>query len=280
VQGHLYGLDDDSWAEESEVTWNTAPNLAQGVSAGNLIANRFIAEQGDSAHIQGQVVFTRDDYRNRMFDVTEFLQAQSDFTASFMISQDPRWDIEIPSLESGDTQVDGIDILSSEGGSGSSPGPQLRLVRLPDSDGDGISDQAELETFGSNPNLADADGDNLNDGEELLLYLTNPSSADSDSDGSNDSDEVVAGTDPNDSSSRFEISSIQVFSNDSVELQWNSVDERVYRVYRSETLEADSWGEPIGVENGDGSVQSFIDSDLSDGVSFFYRLEVEHPEGA
>ena len=98
----------------------------------------------------------------------------------------------IPSLESGDTQVDGIDILSSEGGSGSSPGPQLRLVRLPDSDGDGISDQAELETFGSNPNLADADGDNLNDGEELLLYLTNSSSADSDSDGSNDSDEVVA----------------------------------------------------------------------------------------
>ena len=278
VQGHLYGLDDDSWAEEQDVTWNTAPNLAQGVSAGNLIANRFITEQGDSAHIQGQVVFTRDDYRERMYNVTEFLQAQSDFTASFMISQDPRWDIDIPSLDSGDTQVDGIDILSSEGGSNSSPGPRLRLVRLLDSDDDGISDQAEVETFGSNPNVADADGDNLNDGEELLLHQTNPALADSDSDGSDDSDEVVAGTDPNDSASKFEISSIQVLSDGSVELRWSSVGERVYRVYRSETLEEDSWGEPIGIENGDGNVQSFIDNDLDSRASFFYRLEVEHPE--
>ena len=271
----LYGLDDDSWAEEQDVTWNTAPNLAQGVSAGNLIANRFITEQGDSAHIQGQVVFTRDDYRERMYNVTEFLQAQSDFTASFMISQDPRWDIDIPSLDSGDTQVDGIDILSSES---SSTGPRLRLVRLLDSDDDGISDQAEVETFGSNPNVADADGDNLNDGEELLLHQTNPALADSDSDGSDDSDEVVAGTDPNDSTSKFEISSIQILSDGSVELQWSSVDERVYRVYRSETLEEGSWGEPIGIENGDGNVQSFIDNDLDSRASFFYRLEVKHPE--
>ena len=147
VQGHLYGLDDDSWADAGNVTWNTAPNLAQGVSAGNLIGDRFITEQGDSAHLQGQVVFTRDDYRNRIFNVTEFLQEQSDSTASFMISQDPRWDIALPSLATGDTQVDGLDIQSSETGAG----PQLRLVRLQDTDGDGISDQAEAETFGDRP---------------------------------------------------------------------------------------------------------------------------------
>ena len=99
-----------------------------------------------------------------------------------------------------------------------------------------------------------------------------------DVDGSNDSDEVVAGTDPNDSTSKFEISSIQILSDGSVELQWSSVDERVYHVYRSETLEEGSWGEPIGIENGDGNVQSFIDNDLDSRASFFYRLEVKHPE--
>ena len=271
VQGHLYGLDDDSWADAGNVTWNTAPNLAQGVPAGNLIGDRFITEQGDSAHLQGQVVFTRDDYRNRIFNVTEFLQEQSDSTASFMISQDPRWDIAIPSLATGDTQVDGLDIQSSETGSG----PQLRLVRLQDTDGDGISDQAEAETFGTDPTIADADEDRLNDAEELLLYQTDPSISDTDGDGCLDGCEIIAGTDPHDPRSKLEISSLEFVSAAAVELQWDSVAERVYRLYRSANLEPGSWGNPIATQAGTGQVLSFIDNNLQGSTRYFYRVEVE-----
>lgn len=36
-----------------------------------------------------------------------------------------------------------------------------------DSDGDGLSDRAERNTYGTNPNEADTDGDGVNDGTEI-----------------------------------------------------------------------------------------------------------------
>ena len=38
---------------------------------------------------------------------------------------------------------------------------------IPDSDGDGLSDGAEINTYGSNPNLVDTDGDGVSDGNEV-----------------------------------------------------------------------------------------------------------------
>jgi lipoprotein-anchoring transpeptidase ErfK/SrfK len=71
-----------------------------------------------------------------------------------------------------------------------------------DTDGDGLSDTAELTVYHTNPNLADADGDGYADGLEIqngysprhgggkkLLEV------DSDSDGVNDSWEITLGTD-------------------------------------------------------------------------------------
>ncbi len=58
---------------------------------------------------------------------------------------------------------------------------------LPDTDGDGIGNNTDL----------DDDGDQLSDAFEALLG-TNPLSADSDSDGLSDFDEIAGGTDPND----------------------------------------------------------------------------------
>jgi hypothetical protein len=46
--------------------------------------------------------------------------------------------------------------------------------RNPDTDGDGLSDGAEVNTYGTNPLLADTDGDGLSDGAEVLIYGTNP----------------------------------------------------------------------------------------------------------
>jgi len=48
----------------------------------------------------------------------------------------------------------------------------------PDTDGDGLSDGAEVNTHGTNPLIVDTDGDGLTDGEEVLTYGTNPNVSD------------------------------------------------------------------------------------------------------
>ena len=66
-----------------------------------------------------------------------------------------------------------------------------------DSDGDGISDQDEINLYGTNPNAADTDQDGLNDGDEITVHGTNPNTADTDSDGLSDAAEInIHGTNP------------------------------------------------------------------------------------
>jgi outer membrane protein OmpA-like peptidoglycan-associated protein len=62
--------------------------------------------------------------------------------------------------------------------------------KLADTDGDGLSDGAEVLTHKTNPTKADTDGDGLKDGEEVNNYKTDPNKADTDGDGLNDGQEV------------------------------------------------------------------------------------------
>ncbi|HRA48947.1 MAG TPA: hypothetical protein PK819_12835, partial [Thermomicrobiales bacterium] len=74
-----------------------------------------------------------------------------------------------------------------------------------DSDGDGVSDQLELDTFGTSPFLTDSDGDGLPDGTEafgLNGWLTAPALWDTDGDGIGDGEELQNGTNPLDPASR------------------------------------------------------------------------------
>ena len=67
-----------------------------------------------------------------------------------------------------------------------------------DTDGDGVDDGAEIETFETDPCNPDSDGDGLNDGDEVFgVPATDPNNADSDGDGFSDSEELQAGSDPN-----------------------------------------------------------------------------------
>ena len=59
-----------------------------------------------------------------------------------------------------------------------------------DSDGDGLSDQYEVEIAHTNPNKADSDGDGLSDSDEINVYETNASNPDTDNDGLKDGEEV------------------------------------------------------------------------------------------
>jgi hypothetical protein len=169
AQGYVYGIDANTWSE-STLTWTNAPNLKKNKSAGNKIANRVIDGEGTTAHILGQLVAASTTASEKMIDVTEYLRSQPNRVPSFLITQDPRWDVTLPSLAAGDTQPGGLEITSSEGSSD----PYLRIVRLKDTDGDGISDEAETNTFATSPNDVDSDNDGLSDGNEVLVLLTNP----------------------------------------------------------------------------------------------------------
>ncbi|MBK5114905.1 MAG: DUF2341 domain-containing protein, partial [Candidatus Heimdallarchaeota archaeon] len=60
-----------------------------------------------------------------------------------------------------------------------------------DTDDDFVSDYLEIFTHHTNPLNPDTDSDNLNDYMELYVYKTNPSAPDSDYDGLDDFDEVI-----------------------------------------------------------------------------------------
>ena len=80
----------------------------------------------------------------------------------------------------------------SIGRSSSSP---ITIHATPDdSDGDGVSDDDEIDA-GTDPNNPDSDGDGIPDGSEIASG-TNPTNSDTDTDGSNDSEDLYP-LDPN-----------------------------------------------------------------------------------
>ena len=123
AQAHVYALATTNWSQGA-ITWATAPNLKQNVTAGNTIAKQCVTGAGDTAFIVGQVIVNSTTASERLIDVTDWLRGFTNTTVSFVVSQDPRWDVELPSLTTGDTQPDGMKILTGEGGNA----PRLRLV--------------------------------------------------------------------------------------------------------------------------------------------------------
>ena len=72
-------------------------------------------------------------------------------------------------------------------------------VVFEDNDGDGISNDDEVNIYHTDPNNSDTDGDGLLDGDEIK-YDTNATNADSDGDGVSDGDEIhIYGTNVNNS---------------------------------------------------------------------------------
>ncbi|MBN1268739.1 MAG: hypothetical protein JXB04_04065, partial [Kiritimatiellae bacterium] len=88
----------------------------------------------------------------------------------------------------------------------------------------------------------DSDGDGLTDLEEIARvngHVTDPSDDDTDDDEMNDGDETVAGTDPTDPASRFELL-YQALPppGASIELNWRGSDAGAYDVFY---LDGGSW---------------------------------------
>lgn len=114
AQAHIYGLQSDSWSEDT-VTWSTLTSaLKQNVTSGNTIAKNIVANPGTETQILGQLVTTASAGSQKMADVTDFVKSQTDGAASFLIVQDHRWNVAIPALTNGDTQPDGVAVDSKE----------------------------------------------------------------------------------------------------------------------------------------------------------------------
>jgi len=62
--------------------------------------------------------------------------------------------------------------------------------RVADTDGDGLNDGDEVNTYGTNPVNTDTDGDAVSDGDEVDRYGTDPLHIDTDGDGYTDKDET------------------------------------------------------------------------------------------
>ncbi|MFM1769049.1 MAG: hypothetical protein RJA22_1578 [Verrucomicrobiota bacterium] len=132
VQAHIYGLEDDAWTESS-VTWaSLTSGLRQNVAAGRQIAHNVVANPGVRTRILGQWWASGTNFAERLLDVTEFVRAQADGQASFLIVQDHRWDHTLDSTTSrtvGDRQADGLRFIAREGNRTATPGPRLLLYR-------------------------------------------------------------------------------------------------------------------------------------------------------
>lgn len=78
--------------------------------------------------------------------------------------------------------------------------PEQQVIEIPewyktDKDGDGISDQKELE-LGTHPEETDTDGDTIPDRLEIEVYGTDPINPDTDQDGFPDGLELLQGFNP------------------------------------------------------------------------------------
>ncbi len=106
----------------------------------------------------------------------------------------------------GDGTVDRLD--DDDDGDGMSDEDELNLYGTDptiadadaDTDGDGMTNKDEVDIYGTNPTTADADADTDGDGvtnkNEVAIYGTDPNNADSDGDGVLDGTEIGNGMDP------------------------------------------------------------------------------------
>ena len=133
----------------------------------------------------------------------------------------------------------GLDPLATDtDGDGLSDGAEVNTHQtnpvLDDSDSDGLTDGSELNTHSSNPKLADSDSDGLSDFAEVVTHGTNPAAKDSDADGFDDLFEINTGFNPTQAGSTPDaLSSIRT----AVEFRFNAGNGLRYRIESSTDLQ-------------------------------------------
>ena len=136
-------------------------------------------------------------------------------------------------------------------------GGRLDLLKMVDTDSDGLPDWWENET---------------------LANLAQSAAADGDGDGFTNLDEFLAGTDPTNPASHLAFSSLATASDgegNHFVLSFPSVEDRSYRIQWSETLEAGSWTDLGAPVPGTGEILQVRDPNAVDNAAQrFYRMSL------
>ncbi|NBS14687.1 MAG: hypothetical protein EBT57_07775, partial [Verrucomicrobia bacterium] len=207
IQATVYGTTNNNWRTVDEVidpntylplepamTWANSPLVKTSPVLGGKIASQSVLGVGSSAQVLGQIVVRTNTSVTKRLDVTSFLRGtrksslrrvntndyndtnfySTNFDATILVAQEPRWDKSqtvrtVDDSGLGDRQGAGVQIHSLETTSTSSKGPRLKLVLANDSDEDGLSDLAETDLYGTNPNNRDQNGNGVPDGTDLLI---------------------------------------------------------------------------------------------------------------
>jgi hypothetical protein len=166
--------------------------------------------------------------------------------------------------------------LYDSDGDGLSDGAEVALgtnPMTPDTDADGLTDWAEV-ALGTSPLRADTDNDGLSDGAEVALG-TLPLRSDTDGDGASDGAEVLAGTNPLDALSVLFVSRMGA-SGVGIEIVWDGKAGRVYRVQRSSDMK--SWEDiPGGEMSGEGT-HVYCDPSAITNPGTYYRVRLKTTE--
>ena len=192
------------------------------------------------------------------------------------LSRDGELTTDVPVEDIGSQQGDLVFRLVSRGSQNAVMTVHgIVAVTVEDADQDGLTNAQEV-ALGTNPMKADTDGDGISDAAEVNIYHTNPLLADTDGDGVPDGVEIAAGTDPKNPASRFAITSA-TFGPTGFTLQWPALTTRSYRVLRSATpgfLSYDVIGFALP---GVSPVMTFTDTTVQPGVTpqMFYKIQIE-----
>ena len=151
----------------------------------------------------------------------------------------------------------------------------------PDTDGDGLKDGEEINTYITDPLNPDSDGDSLKDGDEVRRHKTDPLKADTDSDELTDSEEIEnSKTDPlnkdSDADNLLDGSEVNLYKTDPLKLDTDAdklSDGDEVNLYQTDPLNVDSDGEglmdgeevnmyrtdPLNPDSDGGSVDDLVE---------------------
>ena len=207
----------------------------------------------------------------------------TDFTseADVLIEDPSQTNCSISNLQEGETYAFAAKSVNSYGSESDFSDTLYYSVTTitKDSDGDGLTDTEETETYGTDPESADTDGDGINDGDEVDYWGSewdhdidgdgkiNLLDYDSDGDGISDGSELDQNTDPSETTSTPTQDNKRIIDNTDSEFSTTGIWET--STHSSGYYDSDYQYAP----SGDGSMQASWEFDVSNAGK--YEISVQ-----